>query len=292
MFKLDPQTEAAIAAAEKVLAAYAQIDEAVSRAVREAEEATRRADVDMAALAALDAESLLATTDAGARAAEKQTARAAATAAESRAVADRKQRILTAIKAKRSEAEAAIAAEQIVLQSEVNLSSETVLVALSVELVQAAQPIVEVLRRAAVLRLATHNRTLGQSLAEVNIPHLALYGQEVVRSDRVSIDGISTLLLANWQENPRLVAEHDEIARPRLALQALQRFSTAAQREREALARVPRSTGYSTHGINRGAAQPSARAEITATPRMGSAPVLDANMGARVLDDPDFAFHR
>ena len=269
MFKLDPQTEAAIAAAETVLAAYAQIDEAVSRAVGEAEEATSRADADAAALAALDAESLLATTDAAAKTAEKQTARAAATAAESRAICDRKQRILAAIRAKRSEAEAAIAAEQIVLQFEVSQASEDALVALSVELVQASQPLINVLRRAAVLRLATHNRTLASSLAEISIPHLALYNQEVIRGDRLTVDGRSVNILDGWQDDPRLVAEHDEAARPRLALQALQRFSTAAQRERETLARRPTSQGYSTHGRG-GAARPAAKTEEPAvTPRLG-----------------------
>ena len=165
----------------------------------------------------------------------------------------------------------------------------------TVDLIAAAGPLIEALRRGNVLRHATYSRGLAHALSEVVLPNPSLFNCPIVSGDRVAIDGCVINILEGWEKDERLRFEHELASRPRLTLAKLDTFSTKAERDRQTELRRPRSTGYSAHGRGGAAqpvAQPSARAEIAATPRMGSGPVLDANMGAHLLDDPDLAFHR
>ena len=295
MISLHQTTLDGIANAENLLAEYERIDLIVASSEDAAKSAAAAWSAAADALAKMECDSLLLINDKEARAAEKKIEQLAKVAADAQAAANRARRIANALAAKRDEAAAAIEAERPVMRSVVSQHEEDVTVGYTVDLIAAAGPLIEALRRGNVLRNATHSRALAQALGEAVLPNPSLFNSPIVSGDRVTVDGRVISILEGYEKDERLMFEAELASRPRLTLAKLDTFSTKAERDRQAELRRPRSTGYSTHGRGGAAqpvAQPSARAEITATPRMGSGPVLDANMGAHLLDDPDLAFHR
>jgi hypothetical protein len=294
--KLESGTLDAIAEAQRVLGEAARIDAAIDQA----DEAviTTKAVHEAAAgeLASIEADVLTAIDTSAAKAGEARIRKAEAAEREARTQADRSVRIAAALRLKLVDAELAVQAELAVMQRVAGQHAEDVLVALVREIEEAAVPLKEALRRAGVLNDAVRSRSLGQALSETLLSNPALYQRPIIHGLEVFDGGRAVNLLEGWGDDDRLVDAHAEAIRPRLALEALEKYGTRAERERSAKRMKATATGYSMRGraggedwFARNAAETAAARAEARAPRTKPAPLEDGVVNSRALSDfPEF----